>query len=196
MANLGQVDWDLLTSALYEEAIRRCEASLSHLGPLVMRSGQHTGRLPHNKLRVRQPSSENKISWGKINRPLDRAKFDGLKYRLCAYLQGKDVFIQNCCAGVDENYRLPIRIIRERATAALFARTMFIRKLDLKNALARGATKFLSRPLDPKSLLDEVEACLRRPGFPLSNVLRPDVSDDLFYGSSWMERPAPRESWR
>ncbi len=130
--NLGQVYWNLPTAALYEEAIRRYEASLSHLGPLVVRTGQYTGRLPKDKFLVREPSSESKICWGKINRPLDSAKFDALKYRLCAYLQGKDIFIENCYAGADEDYRLPIRIISERATAALFARTMFIRELDLE----------------------------------------------------------------
>jgi phosphoenolpyruvate carboxykinase (ATP) len=130
--NLGHVYWDLPTSALYEEAIRRYEAALSHLGPLVVRTGQYTGRLPQDKFLVREPSSENNICWGKVNRPLDAAKFDALKYRLCAYLQGKDIFIQNCYAGADEQYRIPIRIISERASAALFARTMFIRELDLK----------------------------------------------------------------
>jgi len=139
--NLGRVYWDLSTSALYEEAIRRYEAALSHLGPLVVRTGQHTGRLPHDKFLVREPSSESKISWGKINRPLAADKFDGLKYRLCAYLQGKDIFIENCYAGADEHYRLPIRIISERATAALFARTMFIRELDL-DKLARHIPEF------------------------------------------------------
>ncbi len=130
LENLGRVYWDLPTSALYEESIRRYEASLSHLGPLVVRTGQYTGRLPKDKFLVREPSSESKICWGKINRPLDPEKFDALKSRLCAYLQGKDIFIENCYAGADEHYRLPIRIVSERATAALFARTMFIRELD------------------------------------------------------------------
>jgi len=62
--NLGQVYWDLPTSALYEEAIRRYEANLSHLGPLVVRTGQYTGRLPKDKFFVREPSSESKICWG------------------------------------------------------------------------------------------------------------------------------------
>ena len=102
LENLGHVYWDAPTSALYEEAIRRYEAALSHLGPLVVRTGQHTGRLPHDKFFVREASSEKNICWGKINRPIDAAKFDGLKSRLCAYLQGKDIFIQNCYAGADE----------------------------------------------------------------------------------------------
>ena len=128
--NLGRVYWDLPTAALYEEAIRRYEGTLSHLGPLVVRTGQYTGRLPQDRFFVREPSSEHKISWGQVNRPLDAAKFDALKHRLCAYLQGKDIFIQNCYAGADEQYRIPIRVVSERAWAALFARTMFIRELD------------------------------------------------------------------
>ena len=128
--NLGHVFWDLPTAALYEEAIRRYEATLSDLGPLVLRTGQYTGRLPQDRFFVRESSSENNICWGNINRPLDAAKFDALKYRLCAYLQAKDIFIQNCYAGADQQYRVPIRIISERASAALFARAMFIRELD------------------------------------------------------------------
>ncbi len=128
--NLGHVYWNLSTPALYEESIRRYEGSLSHLGPIVIRTGQYTGRLPKDKFLVREPSSENKIWWGKINRPLPAEKFDALKYRLCAYLQGKDIFVENCYAGADEKYRVPIRVISERASAALFARTMFIRELN------------------------------------------------------------------
>jgi phosphoenolpyruvate carboxykinase (ATP) len=139
--NLGRVYWDLPTSALYEEAIRRYEATLSHLGPLVIRTGQYTGRLPKDKFFVREPSSESKICWGKINRPIEPDKFETLKFRLCAYLQGKDIFIENCYAGADEHYRVPIRIISERATAALFARTMFIRELDL-DKLGQHAPEF------------------------------------------------------
>jgi phosphoenolpyruvate carboxykinase (ATP) len=139
--NLGRVHWDLPSPALYEEAIRRYEGSLSHLGPLVIRTGTYTGRLPKDKFLVREPSSENKIWWGKVNRPLDPAKFEALKYRLCAYLQGKDVFIENCYAGADTDYRVPIRVISERASAALFARTMFIRELDAEK-LAQHTPEF------------------------------------------------------
>jgi phosphoenolpyruvate carboxykinase (ATP) len=130
LENLGRVYWNLPTPALYEEAIRRYEGMLSHLGPLVVRTGQHTGRLPKDKFLVREPSSESKIWWGKINRPIEPGKFEALYHRLCAYLQGKDVFVENCYAGADERYRLPIRIVAERAWHAMFARNMFVRELD------------------------------------------------------------------
>jgi phosphoenolpyruvate carboxykinase (ATP) len=132
LSNPGHVYWDLSTPALYEEVIRRYEGSLSHLGSIVLRTGQHTGRLPQDKFLVREPASEDRIWWGKVNQPLTQEKFEALKYRLCAYLQGKDIFIENCYAGADVNHRLPIRIISERVSAALFARTMFIRELNLE----------------------------------------------------------------
>ncbi len=136
LENLGQGHWDLPTPALYEEAIRRYEGMLSHLGPLVVRTGQHTGRLPRDKFLVREPSSESKIWWGKVNRPMEAAKFEALLHRLSAYLQGKDVFVENCYAGADERYRIPIRVVTERAWHALFARNMFVRELDTER-LAR-----------------------------------------------------------
>jgi phosphoenolpyruvate carboxykinase (ATP) len=141
LSNLGSVYWDLSTAALYEEAIRRYEGIVSHLGPLVMRTGQYTGRLPKDKFLVREPSSENKIWWGKVNRPFEIDRFKALKNRLCAYLQGKDIFIQSCYAGADEQFRVPIRIISERASHALFARTMFIREFDPEK-LARHRPEF------------------------------------------------------
>ncbi len=141
LENLGNIHWDSPAPALYEEAIRRYEGTLSHLGPLVVRTGQFTGRLPKDKFFVREPSSEALIHWGKVNRPIEPAKFESIKHRLFAYLQGKDLFIQNCYAGADERYRLPIRIISERAWPALFARNMFIRELDLAK-LARHKPEF------------------------------------------------------
>jgi phosphoenolpyruvate carboxykinase (ATP) len=141
LLNLGNVHWDLSTPALYEAAVRRYEAMISHLGPLVIRTGQYTGRLPKDKFLVREPSSENKIWWGKVNRPFEPMRFATLKNRLCAYLQGKDIFIQNCYAGADERFRVPIRIISERAAHSLFARTMFIQELNAEK-LAQHRPEF------------------------------------------------------
>jgi phosphoenolpyruvate carboxykinase (ATP) len=126
LVHLGRVHWNLSTPALYEEAIQRREARLAHLGPLVVRTGQHTGRSPNDKFVVAEPSSVDKVGWGKVNRRMDPASFEGLKRRLLAYLQGKDVFVQDCFAGADPAYRLPVRVVTEHAWQSLFARNMFI----------------------------------------------------------------------
>jgi phosphoenolpyruvate carboxykinase (ATP) len=124
--NVQSVYWNLSTSLLYEEAIRRREGRLAHLGPLVVRTGTHTGRAPNDKFIVKEPTSEGQVAWGKINKPMEPANFERLKGRMLAYLQGKDLFVQDCFAGADERYRLPIRVITETAWHSLFARNMFI----------------------------------------------------------------------
>ena len=124
--NLSDIYWTLPTPALYEQAIRRREGVLSHLGPLVVRTGHHTGRSANDKFIVRDAITENEISWGPINQPITPEHFDGLHKRLTTYLQMKDVYVQDCFVGADPEYRMPIRIITENAWHSLFARNMFI----------------------------------------------------------------------
>ena len=44
LRNLNTVYWQLHTPQLYEQAVRRQEGFIAHLGPLVVRTGDHTGR--------------------------------------------------------------------------------------------------------------------------------------------------------
>jgi len=126
ITNVARVYWNLSTPVLYEEAVSRREALISVDGPLVCRTGQHTGRSPNDKFIVREPSSEDKVWWSKVNRPIDATHFDALHQRMLKYCEGKDLFVQDCYAGADPRYRLPVRIITEQAWHSLFARHMFI----------------------------------------------------------------------
>jgi phosphoenolpyruvate carboxykinase (ATP) len=130
ISNVGDVYWTMPTPVLYEQSIRRREGLLAHLGPFVARTGHYTGRSPNDKFLVEESTSKEKIWWGEVNRPFDREKFERLHSRLLAYLQGKDIFVQDCYVGADKEYRLPIRVITERAWHNLFARTMFIQIED------------------------------------------------------------------
>ena len=78
----GRVHWNLGTAALYEEALRRSEGHLAAEGPLVCKTGQHTGRSPNDKFVVKEPTSEKHVHWGAVNRPIDEAKFDQLHKEL------------------------------------------------------------------------------------------------------------------
>ncbi len=128
--NIGRVHWTPNTPTLYESIILRQEASLSHLGPVVVRTGDHTGRSPNDKFIVDEPTSSAHIWWGKVNRKFDESRFNALYNRLLAYIQGKEIFVQDCCVGAHPDYRLPIRIITEDAWQSLFARNMFIQIKD------------------------------------------------------------------
>lgn len=125
--NLRAQYWNLTTEALYEEIIFRGEGRLTHLGPILVDTGKHTARAASDKFIVNEASSTEKIWWGQYNRPYSEEKFNELYSRLQGFLQGRDVFIQDCYGGADPNYRLPIRIITEYAWHSHFARNMFVR---------------------------------------------------------------------
>lgn len=126
ITNINNIYRNLSTPALYEEIVMRREGVIAHLGPIVVRTGHHTGRSPLDKFIVREESSADKIWWGRDNRPIDKKKFDYLYHRMLAYLQGKDIYVQDCFAGADPRYQTPVRIITEYAWHNLFARNMFI----------------------------------------------------------------------
>jgi len=65
--------------------------------------------------------------------PFEPARFDALYGRLLAYLQGSDLYVQDCFAGADPAHRIPIRVITEYAWHNLFARQLFVRA-DWKEA--------------------------------------------------------------
>ena len=126
IGNLRKVYWNLPTEALYEEIVFRQEAKISHCGPVIVNTGKHTARAANDKFVVKEASTEENIWWGEYNRPFSTDKFNGLVNRMQGFLQGRDLFVQDCFAGADPNYRMPVRIITELAWHALFARNMFI----------------------------------------------------------------------
>ena len=126
ITNIRKAYWNLPSEALYEEIAFRGEGKISQLGPLVVNTGKHTARSANDKFIVREPSTEENIWWGEYNRPFSVEKFNDLINRMQGFLQGKDVFVQDCFAGADPQYRVPIRIVCEYAWHALFARNMFI----------------------------------------------------------------------
>jgi phosphoenolpyruvate carboxykinase (ATP) len=106
--------------------MRRGEGRIAAGGPLVVRTGQHTGRAPKDKFIVDEPSTSRDIWWGDVNRPISRDHFAGLLHKVRAYFQGRDVFVQDLHVGADAAYRLAVRVVTETAWHSLFARNMFI----------------------------------------------------------------------
>lgn len=126
LVHLDRVYWNLPESALYEESVFRNEGKIVNGGPLLVHTGKWTARAANEKYFVKEPSSEDKIDWGKNNRPLTAEKFDGIMSRLQAFLQGEELFVQDCYVGADPDYQMPIRVITDTAWQSLFARNMFL----------------------------------------------------------------------
>ncbi len=142
LTNLGEIAWNLTAPQLYEAAIRRREAHVAHLGPLVTRTGYFTGRAPNDKFIVEEPESCDKVWWGKVNRPFSEQNFDRLYQRACRFLEGKEVFVQDVLAGADPSYELPVRIITQDAWHNLFARNLFIRPSNFDRSIGVDEPRF------------------------------------------------------
>ncbi len=127
LTNVGDVYWNLHTPELYEHVVRNGEGQVAHLGPIVTRTGLHTGRAAKDKFIVEESENKDLVWWGPVNKSIGVDKWDQMFRRLQAYLQGRNLYVQDVFAGADPNYRLPVRIINQLAYHNLFARTMFIR---------------------------------------------------------------------
>ncbi len=125
--NLEIAHWNLGTAQLIEKTMQRHEGLLASGGALVVRTGQFTGRSPKDKFVVRDETTESTVHWGPVNQPMSPEHFDALEAKLYAFLQGQEVFVQDCFAGADPAYSIPIRVITQRAWHNLFARQLFIR---------------------------------------------------------------------
>ena len=123
----GKVNWNLTPPRLYEVAVRRGEATIARGGPLVTLTGVHTGRSPKDKLVAQDPDHDAKIWWGDVNKPISPAHFDQVLAKIRAFMNDKELFVQDCYAGADEAYRLNVRVVNTNPYPNLFARNMFIR---------------------------------------------------------------------
>jgi len=108
-------------------AVRRGEGEIGFGGAFVVNTGKHTGRSPRDKYIVDEDGTHDTVDWGSVNQPITPVQFAGLHQRVLAYLQGRELFVQDLYAGADPEYRLPVRVVTPSAWHSLFARNMFIR---------------------------------------------------------------------
>jgi phosphoenolpyruvate carboxykinase (ATP) len=118
---------NLPTAELYEDAIRAGEGIVAAAGPLVVRTGKHTGRSPRDKFVVREPGTQDKVWWGDVNQPISEANYDALRARLVEHLNEHVVYAQDCYIGAAPAHRRSLRVYTETAWASIFAENLFIR---------------------------------------------------------------------
>ncbi|MGD0473603.1 MAG: phosphoenolpyruvate carboxykinase (ATP) [Candidatus Velthaea sp.] len=130
LSSATKIHRNLSVSELYEHAIRNNEGLLGADGQFVVETGKHTGRSPHDKFFVREPSSEQHIDWGTTNKPFEAAKFDALLGRVTAYLKDRELYALDCYVGADPQFQLPVRVITQSAWQNIFARDLLIDTAD------------------------------------------------------------------
>jgi phosphoenolpyruvate carboxykinase (ATP) len=140
------VHWNPTTSLLYMHAILRDDGTLAEGGPLMVDTGENTGRSPQDRFIVREASSEERINWGKVNQPLDGEQFEGLREKVVAQLEESELYVVNAFAGADPEHRLPLRVITGSPWHALFAKTLFIEPTEQELEMHRPEALVLHAP--------------------------------------------------
>jgi phosphoenolpyruvate carboxykinase (ATP) len=116
---------NLSAPSLYQLAVERGEGLIADGGPLVVKTGAHTGRSADDKFIVREPSSDSVIWWDK-NKPLTPDQFELLRADMAAYAKGRDIFVQDLFAGADPAHRIGVRVVTELAWQSLFIQHLLI----------------------------------------------------------------------
>ncbi|MCP1337238.1 phosphoenolpyruvate carboxykinase [Futiania mangrovi] len=139
VSGVAALHWNWREEALYEEAVRRGEGEIARGGPLVVRTGQHTGRSAQDKFTVRDETTEGTVWWDN-NKSMSPAHFDALWEDFKAHMKGRELFVQDLYGGADPVHRLPVRAVTELCWHSLFIRHL-LRRPELED-LAEFAPQF------------------------------------------------------
>ncbi len=117
--------WNLRPAQIYEMAIARGEAEIADSGPLLVKTGAHTGRSAQDKFIVRDDTTEDAIWWDN-NKSITPAQFDALHEDMLAYADNKEFLVQDLFGGADATHRLATRVVTELAWHSLFIQNLLI----------------------------------------------------------------------
>ncbi len=127
LAEIGVAHWNLSPAELVEETLLDGEGTLTDTGALAIDTGEFTGRSPKDKFVVYDETTKDSVWWGDVNNRFESEAFDKLYNRVCAYLNGSEVYVRDSFACADPEYRLNIRVITEYSWSNLFAHNLFLR---------------------------------------------------------------------
>ena len=127
LEGVGRAHWNLPPAKLILQTLLRGEGVLTDQGALAIETGTFTGRSPKDRFLVKDDATEGRVDWGDINQPMTSQAFETLLRDVQAHLDGKSVFVKDAAVGADERYRIPVRVVAEKAWSSLFVDNMFIR---------------------------------------------------------------------
>ena len=122
--------WNLSPVQLYEEALRRNEGRMAHMGGFAAVTAPHTGRSPNDRFIVRDAATEETVDWGSVNVPMSPNHYRALRTDVVAHLNERELFVRDARAGEDPTAGLNVRVVTPNAWHNLFAYNMFLRPSD------------------------------------------------------------------
>ncbi len=169
LKNLHRIFWNLSAPDVIEHAVRNREGFLTENGSLMCDTGRFTGRAPKDRFVVMDDTTKDTIWWGEINKPFEPENFDRLYDKMVKYLEGRNIYVRDCYAGVPDKYRLKLRVINTWAWHNLFCYNLFVR--PDREELPDFVPEFTILNI-PDYWVDPKEEGTRSPNFAVINLTR------------------------
>ncbi|MEQ8219077.1 MAG: phosphoenolpyruvate carboxykinase (ATP) [Arenibacter sp.] len=125
-----KIHYQLTPSRLHEITVEKGMGVTTSTGALAVNTGEFTGRSPMDRFIVKDDITADKIWWGNVNIPFESEKFDALYNKVIKYLNEKELYVRDCFACADDDYRMNIRVINEYPWSNMFAYNMFLRPTE------------------------------------------------------------------
>jgi phosphoenolpyruvate carboxykinase (ATP) len=130
LKNYRKAYWNASPEELIEAAVCRDMAQISDTGAVNVLTGEFTGRSPQDRFIVKDELTAKEVDWNHINTPFEPEAFDKLYDKVVQYFTGRDIFVRDAFCGVDERYRIGVRVVNEYPWSNMFVYNMFLRPTD------------------------------------------------------------------
>jgi phosphoenolpyruvate carboxykinase (ATP) len=130
IVDVSNVHFQLSPEVLVSQTLTRNQGTLTDTGALAINTGEFTGRSPKDKFIVKDDITATTVNWNDFNQPISDETFDKLYAKITDYLSNKEIWMRDCYACADPEYRINIRVITESPWANLFAYNMFLRPTE------------------------------------------------------------------
>ncbi len=125
------VHYQLSPEELINDTLRKGQGVLNNTGALVINTGEFTGRSPKDKFIVKDDITADTVNWNEFNIPIASDYFDIIYKKVIHYLNNRpEIWVRDCFACADRQYRLGLRVINEKPANNLFAYNMFLRPTE------------------------------------------------------------------
>ena len=119
--------WNLSPEELQKITVEKNMGKETSNGTLAINTGKFTGRSPQDRFIVKDAYTQDKVWWGKVNKPVSSENFDKLQKEIINYLSGKELYVRDGYVCADPRYKTNIRTITEFPWSNLFVFNMFLR---------------------------------------------------------------------
>jgi len=155
----GKIHWNMDSEELHTKAVDLGEAKLTSDSVLLAVTGERTGRSPNDRFIVDEAGMAEDVWWGEVNRPTAPAVFERLLVKTQAHLNSaENLFVKDAFCGADPDFRMPVRLVTEKAWHAAFMHNMFVRASEDELAAHTPDFTILHAPELKSSMSDGVNS--------------------------------------